>query len=349
MSTQLCLHHIESLSLGATLLGSGGGGNPAIMSNLTRYYMETYGNIQLISVGELETNDLLVPIANIGAPLVALEKLPTFLAFDTIYQKIIVHYPNRRIVLMSAEIGGCNSLAPLILASRYGLPVLDADLMGRAFPKINLFKPALLNQKNDPAYLSDYKGNLLLLHLKQDMSLLEKIVRDSTVNFGSSAVMALFLFSGGQVDDYVIPGSVTSALQLGNALLSYSPDSHELDKAGIHVLGEGRINNIINNVKNGFLTGYVSITCADAVFKLYFQNEFLLATKNNIIVAESPEIIMLIDDKHGTPITTEVLKFGLKVKVVKLSAPDFWQKPENKKHVHYKKFDLEVHDEIAAL
>ena len=38
--------------------------------------------------------------------------------------------------LMSAEIGGSNGLLPISWAARIGLPVVDADGMGRAFPLV---------------------------------------------------------------------------------------------------------------------------------------------------------------------------------------------------------------------
>ncbi len=40
--------------------------------------------------------------------------------------------------LLSFEIGGGNGLEPLALAARMGLPVVDADLMGRAFPEMQV-------------------------------------------------------------------------------------------------------------------------------------------------------------------------------------------------------------------
>ena len=38
--------------------------------------------------------------------------------------------------VLSCEIGGGNGLEPLALGARLGLPVIDADLMGRAFPEL---------------------------------------------------------------------------------------------------------------------------------------------------------------------------------------------------------------------
>ena len=39
---------------------------------------------------------------------------------------------------MSCEIGGGNGLEPLAIGARMGLPVVDADFMGRAFPELQV-------------------------------------------------------------------------------------------------------------------------------------------------------------------------------------------------------------------
>lgn len=40
---------------------------------------------------------------------------------------------------ISDEIGGGNGIQPMIVAAEMGKPVLDADLMGRAYPNVCLF------------------------------------------------------------------------------------------------------------------------------------------------------------------------------------------------------------------
>lgn len=45
------------------------------------------------------------------------------------------------VAVMSAEIGGMNSIEPLILGAKLELPVVDCDGMGRAFPELDMFVP----------------------------------------------------------------------------------------------------------------------------------------------------------------------------------------------------------------
>ena len=41
--------------------------------------------------------------------------------------------------VMCAEIGGMNGIEPLFAAAESGLPVIDCDLMGRAFPELQVW------------------------------------------------------------------------------------------------------------------------------------------------------------------------------------------------------------------
>ena len=46
--------------------------------------------------------------------------------------------PGRLVALMAGEVGGGNGIEPLVVGSKMGLPVVDGDLMGRAFPELQV-------------------------------------------------------------------------------------------------------------------------------------------------------------------------------------------------------------------
>lgn len=99
---ELTLLELDDLTRGAAILGSGGGGSSLYNRWITQQMMETYGPIQLISIDELVEEDVVVPVAFMGAPLIALEKIPTGLEFKAIFSKM-KKFPT---VLVAAEIGG---------------------------------------------------------------------------------------------------------------------------------------------------------------------------------------------------------------------------------------------------
>jgi uncharacterized protein len=331
-------NNLYAYSLGATILGSGGGGDPVILYDMVAYLMEQYGDIKIISADELHEDDLVVPVAFVGAPLVSSERIPNTIVFDKVYEKITQDFPGRNLVLMPAEIGGCNALTPLLLALKYNLPVLDADLIGRAFPRLDMCKPSVLNRSCDPTYLADHMGNVMSLHLNS-LQLLESIVRDVTVHFGSCAAISTFLFDGKQVHDYVIKGSISRAMQLGDRLLKH----HDLvANVGASFIGTGVVSDVFHDMKGGFLFGYVVIKNENSCFKIYYQNEYLKVVENEIDVAGSPDLIVVIEQKTGLPLTTESLAYGLEVMILTLKAPSFWLDPLSYALVNYKLLELEA-------
>lgn len=64
------------------------------------------------------------------------------------------------------EIGGSNAMEPLVLAGDLGLPVVDADGMGRAFPELQMYVPAIEGHDVTPAVLTDEKVSEILTYTK---------------------------------------------------------------------------------------------------------------------------------------------------------------------------------------
>ena len=330
-------HNLHVYCLGATMLGSGGGGHPKILYDLVAYLMDLHGDVNIISLEELKDDDLVVPVAFVGAPLINLERVPNTKIFDAIYEKIKLDFPNKNIVLMPAEIGGCNALTPLILALKYKLPVLDADLIGRAFPRIDMCKPAVLNQSCNPTYLADHMGNFMSLHLTR-LSLLENIVRDVTVHFGSSEAIATFLFEGKRAHQYVIEQSISRALKLG--IMSLETENF-LESTRAVLIGSGTISDVYHDMHGGFLFGYTVVKNEHSTFKIHYQNEFLSVSENGIDIYGSPNILVVIEKRTCVPLTTESLAYGLEVNILSLPAPDFWLHPSTFALVDYKSFTRE--------
>jgi DUF917 family protein len=54
--------------------------------------------------------------------------------------------------------------------------------------------------------------------------------------------------------------------------------------------------------------------------RIEFQNEFLLARHDDRVVAVTPDVISLIDDETGEPISAEAIQAGRHVVVVGISA-----------------------------
>ena len=71
---------------------------------------------------------------------------------------------------MPIEAGGVNSMLPIAAAARLGLPLVDCDGMGRAFPELQMVTFTIGGGSATPMAMVDEKGNLLHLpHRYQQM------------------------------------------------------------------------------------------------------------------------------------------------------------------------------------
>lgn len=86
--------------------------------------------------------------------------------------------------LVCAEIGGANSIEPLAVGAELGLPIVDADGMGRAFPELQMFLPFVYGSPAYPAAVGDEKGNVSAVSFAETPKHLENHLRVKTVEMG---------------------------------------------------------------------------------------------------------------------------------------------------------------------
>lgn len=336
MKRQICLRDIASLCVGASVLGSGGGGDTAILSSFVDEIMKEAGSVDLISVGDLGENDLVIPLAYLGSPAVSLVQGPTLPLFVSLIEAIIADQPNKRIVLMPAEIGGCNALAPLVPASVLGLPVLDADLIGRAFPKVSMCKPAI-NHPNQTRYfyMSNRDGHVQKL-MAQNVAEMEEKAREFCIQSGGSASIATFIFEGDQHSSHAIEGSVTRAFRMGEALLS----NQGVATMGGHLQASGMVVSLQRETVGGFLLGSVTLSTNEGEVVVAFQNEYVCAVRGGVPFIQTPDLVVLFDRDTKTPVASETLREGLYLELVSFPSPAFWKEPHATKAVVLDQFQL---------
>jgi hypothetical protein len=67
---------------------------------------------------------------------------------------------------------------------------------------------------------------------------------------------------------------------------------------------------------------------AGSEFKIAFQNENLIFWKNETPAVTVPDLITVVDEQTGLPITTEALKYGLRVIVIGIPCHPKWHHPK---------------------
>ena len=77
-----------------------------------------------------------------------------------------------------------NCIEPTVVAAELGLPVVNCDGMGRAFPELQMYTPTIYGARSTPAVLVAAAGSWRACTDVTSASVLEVFMRDAAVSFG---------------------------------------------------------------------------------------------------------------------------------------------------------------------
>lgn len=327
---------MEAIAVGGAVYGTGGGGDPYLGKLLAQRTIRECGPAKLIDIDELDDDDLIVPVAMAGAPAVLLEKLPEVGPMVAALRSLEKMLGRPAKALMSIEVGGLNSTIPFSVASATGLPVVDGDTMGRAFPEIQMTLATLQGIAACPLALADEKGNALTVQAV-DNRFTERFVRSITMDMGGACCMAIYPMTAKQARGAIVQGSISltrdAGLALFNARARHLDPVAELVRAvGGFCLFKGKMSDVQRTTDGRFGRGVAQLQGLDEYqqqrLSLLFQNEFLLARTDSTVLCTTPDLIVLVDLETGEPITAEQARYGLRAAVLGIPCVPAWRTPE---------------------
>ncbi len=346
----LTINDLRDIVIGATLLGSGGGGSPENGLMLVNEIAKVTESIPLVSPDEVGDNEYVSMIAGIGSPKALKEKgfgPQALYAFDTLqklYELIGVKFK----YIMPGETGGFNIVTPMYVAAHRKLALVDADgTGGRAVPELGTTLYNLYGIPNSPLILADRHGNSVVAWLANplDGHMAETIARYVTVAFELTAAFGTWTMTGWQLKAYMEPGVVTRSLNVGKAIREAKEAGKDPVKAVVEVVKgfeifRGTITKIETRTVGGFDFGRTVIEGVGeyAGKKLFidFKNENMIVwDEKNEPLAMVPDLVCLMT-VDGTPLTNADTKEGMKVAVIGIPASEKWRK-------HPKAFEVWKH------
>lgn len=322
---------VDDIARGAGILGTGGGGDPYLGKLLAEAAITRHGPITVVTIEEVPPDAVVVPVAMLGAPTVSQEKLPNGTETLTALRTLEGATGLTATHLVPIEIGGMNSLIPLALAAETGLPVVDGDAMGRAFPEAQMVLPTLAGIPTSPMAVADDKGNTMVLRTVSNLWA-ERIARAACVATGCSVYTADTMMTGAQLPDGLVAGTITLAQQLGATVRTARAAHADPAKAvaekveGVH-LATGKVVDVHRATTGGFARGTATIAGAGMELRLSFQNEYLLAERDGQPVATTPDLICVLETDTGEPVTTESMRYGNRVTVLGIPTDPRWTTP----------------------
>ena len=337
---------LADLSAGAVFLATGGGGDPHVAYLIACQALDTFGPVELLDPDDLDDDAFVVALGGVGAPTVSLELLPslndapnTLAAFEAEVGRTVD-------AIVSFEIGGGNSLLPIVAAAGRGIPVVNGDGMGRALPEAQMMTYPIAGVLPTPAVATDYLGNITVFNTA-DILDFEREIRQLALASGGMITSAEHPMTGRQLKASIVPRTISFSIEIGRILRHYRGNEHRIfeplaDAFAKSIYGElihlytGKVVDNSSKIIGGFDIGEATIESFDQdspPLKINIKNEYLVASVGERIIASVPDLITILDYETSTPINAERLRYGQRVTVYGVGCPPYYRTEQALKFV----------------
>jgi DUF917 family protein len=303
----------------------------------------------------LDDTDHVAVVSNMGAPLVTQERLVdsrlTARSVELMQDYLGIRFRG----VMGIEIGGGNAMQPLMAAAHLGIPVVDADAMGRAYPEAQMTTFAVGDLAPAPLTSIDPRGNEVIVARVASWIWMERTSRKVCTEFGSIAATCKAPRTGAEVKRWGIPNTTTKAIRLGEAVMTANrrhenPIEAILAAENGKLLFTGKVVEVERRTTEGFLRGRTEIEGESRErISIDFQNEWVVIWRGTTHLASTPELICVLDSDTGEAIGTEMVRYGQRVAVIVLPSPEIFLTPRGLAHVGPRAFghDIEFRSAFA--
>jgi len=354
-SRELSAEEIEQLAVGAWVLGTGGGGSPYLaLLNMRRLY-EAGHRVRLMSPMDLPDDAAVAVVSNMGAPLVSQERLSDSRASAHAVEVQQENTGREFDAVMSVEIGGGNGLQPLMVAAHLGIPVVDTDFMGRAYPEAQMTSSAIGDLAPVPSVLYDVRGIEAVIRKAPSWKWVERVGRKIVTELGSTASTCKAPRTGAEVKEWGIHFTTTKAIGIGRTLeaaqKAHTDPIHALvGTEGAKLLFTGKVVDVERRTTEGFLRGIARLKGLDGDagrdLTVSFQNEWVVAWEgpepSGTALATTPDLICLLDTVTAHGIGTETIRYGQRVSILALPAPEVLRTARGLDHVGPRAFGYDL-------
>jgi uncharacterized protein len=336
MNWALTLDDLRDIEVGAAILGTGGGGNPWLGRLRAELVLKDHA-MRVVPLDALDDNAKIVALGGVGAPMVSIERVKEGREGLRALRALEAHLDFNADAIACQEIGGANCMEPLIVAALAGLPVVDCDGMGRAFPEMQMTTYSIYGHSSTPSAMSDPHGNVVIFDRAMSEHWHERMVRATMIAQGGSSTLCIAPMTGAYLKRAAVPGSYTRACDLGRAVR----EGREMRKNSLEVITareaarevyRGKITDLKREITGGFVRGEVMIEGFDGFAgqhgQVSLQNEYLVFRRNGEVEVIVPDLISILDADEGTALSTDMLRYGQRISVLHLPAHPLLKTPE---------------------
>jgi len=228
-----------------------------------------------------------------------------------------------------------SALYPLAAASQLGLPLIDADGMGRAFAIVQHTAMRLAGIAPAPLVLRGATGESVAIQLGVPARM-DRLLRSNVDTLGGWAALAAYPATAGELRHAALPGTMSRLLNVGRLLLeSHDPDvlvARLAAVTGCRRIGRGRIVELEHHSRPSDVTlpahpssiVIEEVGGQDRLLRLELRSEIVAVFADGALVAAAPDLICLLDVLRGELSTLDALRPGDLVDVLVMPADAVW-------------------------
>ena len=342
MSPRLLLpEDLHRLMLGASVLGTGGGGSFSLARAMVEDLDARGMKPKLLGVDALEPGSLGVSTAILGGGLTHEDLEGMGMISDEPASvkgaEALSQYLGRPIdFVFPLEIGPQNTMEAVRLAAFLGVPVVDGDCAGRSVPELNQTTLSLFQVPLTPYVIVTFPGDLVIIPQVGNPTRNETLCRAIAASSGGVLSLTGFPAEGTLMQKVLIPGTLSMAMEIGKHLGPGRFPGESLS-AGFNgrLAFRGRVRRFEMDPSGAFFRGWVTLDGIGAFsgnsYLIGFQNEYLWSWKNGAKDIQCPDLICVLDSESGVGKVTyghgfeNAIEVGDDLTVLHLPCAEVWR------------------------
>lgn len=308
----------EAVVLGGAVLGGGGGGD--IEDGLERATLAVrLGSPVLMSLDDLDDDDLVVTASAVGAPAAA-EKFVRPVDHIRALELLLESRPVELAGIIANENGASSGINGWLQASSMGIPMIDAPANGRAHPTGLMGAMGIHRLEGYVSVQSAAGGNpetgrYLEMVAQGKLEVTANLIRHASVQAGGIVAVSRDPIDAAYLRTHAAPGGTSQAIKVGEAVMAardQGPDA--VIRATVSVLGgevvcQGQVAELRLETAGGYDIGLINIA-GDRPCELTFWNEFMTLELDGRREASFPDLITLLSLYSGLPVSSAEIQKG---------------------------------------
>jgi hypothetical protein len=331
------LKDAEKLVTGATIMGTGGGGDPTEGLQLLSEIIDSGKTIRIVELDSLPSDSIVASPYFVGSVAPAKSKKRVTPKIGNPIKVAMAQLENalgRKISAVTAtELGGLNTAVALHIGTQLGLPAVDGDLVGRAAPELNQSTANLLRMPMSPAALSTETGNIVIVREYGSVDDYEATARQQAVIARSYAAVVDTPLSKEKARRAILSGTISLCFKLGEAVIRARTGGRDPVQAVAKGLDgwrffEGRVSRFDWRDEGGFLKAELILEGIEEFkgqrLKSWIMNEHIMVWRDDKPVVMPPDLMALVKADGGA-VTNGQLRTGMKLTAIAAKAPKIWR------------------------